>query len=184
MGPQGPAGADGVRGATGPQGADGARGATGPQGSIGPKVYDANDQFIGYIVDSTLGPFTNQNSQIIAYVPSVQALFAISLYDGSYAGQGLPNSSNTYFTSSDCSGTPYYSGSNGNWFPYPTVVQANGKFQVVSNQSSTILTLNSSLVPDNSCLPSAQTTRATTGFEVNEVTLPFTMPVTLPLRFE
>lgn len=57
MGPTGLSGADGAQGPQGPMGLTGARGPTGPQGPQGPagssggiKVYDANNQFLGYAV--------------------------------------------------------------------------------------------------------------------------------------
>lgn len=61
IGPRGPSGPQGLPGATGPQGPKGDTGASGPAGPQGPqgpagsgggiKVYDANNQFLGYSID-------------------------------------------------------------------------------------------------------------------------------------
>lgn len=103
IGPQGPAGPQGATGATGPAGAQGATGATGPagaQGAQGPKgdtgpmpqglsVFDANDQFIGTLLDT---------DRILMKIDN--RLLSVPF---SKAGLGLGQYS--YFFYSDCSPT-------------------------------------------------------------------------------
>ncbi len=104
-GTNGTNGAPGAQGAVGPQGPQGVTGPIGPQGPAGGaspanRVVDANNQFIGYFVpNGTLGSWLAINVNGVDY------------YLSSPNTQGFQEIFNRYemFTSTDCSGTAYYS---------------------------------------------------------------------------
>jgi len=123
QGPAGATGAQGVKGDTGAVGSQGAVGATGPvgprglQGAVGPaggpalQLYDAN----GTIVGSVFGGGSITYGQGLALAPVNGERLAIPYIFGNRDGNGnvmgpelnLAKSGDVYFTSSDCSGTPY-----------------------------------------------------------------------------
>jgi len=115
-GPQGPVGLNGIAGPTGPQGPQGP-GGSGPQGPQGPQgpagsnnrlvVEDSSSNFIGYPVSLGLGSDTNTAigvnqiyDNVLIWIPSINNAVALNL-------DGTPELWPFYFTTTDCSGTPY-----------------------------------------------------------------------------
>lgn len=96
-GPAGISGPAGSQGLTGPQGLQGLPGIQGPQGVAGQNlwVYDANNTRLGLLVSGTA---FGQWHVLINGLPT-----AISPNSGMISDNGL----SAYYTSSDCSGTPY-----------------------------------------------------------------------------
>jgi len=82
VGPQGPQGLPGAKGDPGIQG---------PPGAI--KVYDANKQFLGYM----LGELATN-----IFVPQLQVIVNLDIFNG-----GDIREVYVYFESTDCSGVPY-----------------------------------------------------------------------------
>ncbi|MBS2023354.1 MAG: hypothetical protein JST92_13165 [Deltaproteobacteria bacterium] len=90
-GPTGPTGATGATGQTGPQGPTGTQG---PAGSGAPTVYDSNNNVVGVLVSV---------SGAAATVLRNGLLYVVNLNTGSYT----PSAAIFYYSSNNCSGTPY-----------------------------------------------------------------------------
>jgi hypothetical protein len=146
--------------------------------SCGIKVYDANNQYLGYL--GTLYESELSNSGLIEiYIPSLKKFAFIGTW-GTWADdvgkKGIFAERSFYYESNNCTGTPYaeniygiYKGPNDKYYTakngYPTLITKNsaGGVNGCSHDSSNF---DSLLV------------------EAIEVTLPFTVPVALPFRFE
>jgi hypothetical protein len=108
-GPQGP------QGSTGPQGAQGPTGATGPQGPAGSSgaltVADANGLTVGqYFPNSGPSPATGGPGELVLMKTAGGELFIMPIHQGGFGPVTLPGTVQLFFTTTDCSGTPYYSG--------------------------------------------------------------------------
>ncbi len=91
-----------IEGPQGPQGIQGPIGPQGPEGS-GAKLYDANDQVIGYITSTA--PFPD-SFEILE--KNLGVIVAVSV-NGSFGPHlGVSTQSPIYFESSDCSGQAYH----------------------------------------------------------------------------
>jgi hypothetical protein len=200
-GPQGNVGATGATGATGPTGETGISGIAGvagpkgPTGSTGPqgtpgnmKVYDAKGQFLGYLLDissftdyGTLQPFGTGYKWDI-YVPSLGKIVPISQYSGQVTNSWY----DLTWSRSNCTGTMY------SWNT-STIFRRNiagvnhyyrGAGSPVSEQYGIGL-LSQDI--DGTCSQitdiwtSVQVFR---GVEVLANTIPFTLPVALPMSVQ
>ena len=115
-GPQGPIGQQGPQGEQGPEGDKGEQGDVGPRGLPGPqgppgegniRVYSAENEFMGILVN-----FTGQDNETIPanvniYISSLGEFFQFSLEDGTNLYKPLINWKTVYFETPDCTGTPY-----------------------------------------------------------------------------
>jgi hypothetical protein len=194
VGPQGLVGAtgpQGPKGSTGPAGPQGPKGDTGPAGPASAvQILDANGQFLGY-------PSTEAH----VYIPSLKADIAFKTPDsppvypdspielGDIA-DSLEYLSDTYrvYTQPNCAGTEYFRGSAGTKMPRVRKSSVNGKLYVARETAPVVIQIQSSrqAYADpcvNATLP-YQTVYATPGYAITEVTLPFTVPVAFPLRYE
>ena len=105
-GPQGATGSQGAKGDTGATGAKGDKGDTGAQGPRGLGcfgLYDGNDVFLGYLIDSEI-------SRFLVYNPSIPGLYYVNPAKGDTAGQPFLTfeaKSDLFFVSEDCSGQAY-----------------------------------------------------------------------------
>lgn len=100
QGPQGEAGATGPQGEQGPNGLTGLQGPAGPQGGSGPSgqnvwVYDANNVRLGLLASGTAQGMWHI---LIGNLPA-----AYNPTTGYVSDNGL----SAFYTTSDCSGTPY-----------------------------------------------------------------------------
>jgi len=143
-GPMGPAGTQGAIGAAGALGPQGPIGATGPTGSMGPQgaaatsisVYDANNVLVGQWFPGGQVLITSQSRP---FYTSANATGFV--YDG-----GL------YFTTSDCSGTPYFwTGSVPQLIPYAVLSAPGSSTVYVPGTVALTIGINSGLQPDNTC---------------------------------
>jgi hypothetical protein len=182
QGPQGPKGDKGDIGDAGPQGPQGEQGIQGEQGPIGPEgpagaidVYDADGQYIGLLVDvDSINQFNTTTTTV--YIPTLQKSIVIDISTGD-----VHNSSGTaflYFESNNClTGQPY--------------AKANVQLSIIKNDSKYYKIIGDSLVvavntnshrtASGDCNSGPGTV---TGLPMEEVTLPFTLPVAIPLRLE
>jgi hypothetical protein len=109
---EGPAGPTGAQGEIGPQGVPGLQGPSGPPGAVGPagpqgpagaglRIIDssATPQLVGWLIT----PQQQQaGSMVIASSQGAVGLFSIGAND-----QLQPTTERAFFTTNDCSGTPY-----------------------------------------------------------------------------
>ena len=167
-GPQGPQGEQGPTGPQGPQGAQGPTGPQGPQGLPGGiEVYDASDQFLGYFVQIAW------ETMLGIYVPTLKKIMTISMLSGDTQYE-------VYYESTDCTGQPY---SYNERSPY--IIFGNGsKYYTGQLMNPTTINANSERRPDNSCDTYTSPRSFNWCIELIEVTLPFTLPAAMPIRFE
>ena len=102
MGAQGPTGPVGPTGATGPTGSQGTQGPQGSTGSVGPPglpyvVYDAGNNALGSLLGISGRSLTFADTSASRYIWTI---------DLGNAGPLFPQST-VYFTTTDCSATPY-----------------------------------------------------------------------------
>ncbi len=191
QGPQGPQGLAGPQGATGPQGAQGLTGATGltgltgatgpagatgPQGPAGPQGVQGpqglqgppgitNPAFVWVdAVGTIVGPSTGLGSG--SYPIYIDANGFIWSVDPRTLAMSDFGETNTYFTTADCTGTPYVMlmlprqafrvvGVTGTWSVRDNVVPStisyssfsNGTCYVYPYANSTVMVLVSDLIP-------------------------------------
>jgi hypothetical protein len=167
IGPPGPQGLKGDKGNTGDPGPKGETGATGIQGLQGIqgvpgppggiiKAYDANNQFLGLLVDA-------QGVRI--FLPTLNMIVPISS-DGSIGNSVL------YFKNSSCTGQPY--------LPLWVDVILHGSKFYTANGAPGEAFPPYRLDQEGNCTTSPQYT----FFPAKEVTIPFTVPVPVPLKFQ
>jgi hypothetical protein len=165
-GPQGPQGPQGVVGPQGPKGDTGETGPQGPQGIQGIpgtpgkniKVYDVNDHFLGLLGDATGGGMT-------IFIPSINQLFWFM------PSSGTTDTGDVYFNSSDCTGPAYVS-------EYWRVQYFDNKFYAATGAAG-ITFEGSTLNGSGICVASGSGPK----YPAMEVTQPFTLPLSLPLKY-
>jgi len=170
QGPKGDKGDTGDTGLQGPQGEQGIQGEQGPQGPAGAiDVYDADGQYLG----KYLGDVYTYYYYTLIYLPSLQRSITINNNGelDSYTHATL------FYESSDCTGQPYAYIRN-----QLRVIEINSSFYVASGTPPLSIQHNSNRV--NNAASCALHTDTATLLAVEEVTLPFTIPVALPLRLE
>lgn len=164
-----------LSGSQGPKGETGPQGPKGDPGAGGIKVFDANGQFLGYHTTST-----------VVYVPSINAevTFDSSPVPGNF-GQILKweeSRVSLLYTTLDCSGTPFYPAGGQ---AYPQAYLRNGKVYVVKEKPPIGTQKIQSSIYQGSCAGTGSyESIVSPGFDFTEVTLPFTLPIAFPLRFE
>jgi hypothetical protein len=202
----GPAGPQGEKGEPGPMGPKGDKGGDG-QGGI--SVYDANNQFLGYgtperffipapinafakimggngIYFSTYNPSNN-------YVTEGEYEHLIGSSNPNYDWLGI-----TTYASTDCSGTSnstFYDTVNIPPLAVKGIGTATGKYfiykQKLIERGEKVIVNSFWFPPTSSCRTVDATNESgfpfytiPATFELIEVTLPFTLPLALPLRYE
>jgi hypothetical protein len=147
-GPQGASGAAGSQGIAGPAGPQGLTGPAGPQGSAGPQgpagtssgggsglsVYDASK--------TRLGSFLSMDdvaSEVLVDTGGTLGLMVYKTFDGSAAKAG-----GAYFTTNDCSGTPYVDRRHMNI----TVINGDTAYRATGSPAESFLFL-SAIFPDS-----------------------------------
>ncbi len=147
------------------------------QSSIGKslKVFDANGQELGILVDHT-GSYEVVYSQAINKFISLDEL------------GGIDGRTGAYYQSNNCTGTPYEPNSasitnTNNLLPFSPQL-----FYIInSSDTPTTITTGSVSVWNDSvnhviCTPNSQT--LTNAYQLHPVSLPFSTPVALPLQFK
>ncbi len=209
-GDQGAAGTQGLKGDSGPVGPAGPQGPIGLTGQAGGlNAYDANEQFLGqspggysvflpapisaYINLSNFGDIPDRNRYDPNAVPSIN--FNPNYRPLTTDPIGLL-SSQTFYQYSNCTGLPvqvYEISSPLSPQVLKGIGSAEGKYFVyeqktfnnlnnITTESFTTTQENGTKVCTNQVNTGASSVPST--FELKEVTLPFTLPVALPLRYE
>ena len=134
------------------------------------RVYDAGDQYLGVLIEyDTTG--------LKVYVPKVNKVLYISYEDGNIHGINLM----LYFTGTGCTGTPY--------------VLSNTIHNYIFEYSSTYyerntadncqeITVKSDYHYGGNCDDYEQVKTVCPLIEVQKESLPFTTPITLPIRLD
>jgi hypothetical protein len=144
MGPTGAQGASGSAGAVGlqgPAGATGAAGATGPQGPAATSinVYDANSVVIGQYFPAGEVLITSQGNPFYIYV-SVSGFGSSGYY--------------LYFSTTDCTGTPYFWIGAGQLIPIATTSALGSSTVYIPEATQISIAINSGLQPGGgTCYP-------------------------------
>ena len=181
-GPQGPQGLQGPVGQAGPQGPQGKIGPAGPQGPTGPQapqvkaeqipsVYDAGNQFLG-ILPSDFDGFLS------VFVPALAKFIFISPENGDVDPR-YPWV-RVYFQDANCLEGPHVDIST-----RYLVLKLGENSLAAGDVPAELKTMQSVSVPLDDGTRSCETrTSQILALPCKEVTLPFKMPVDLPLRFE
>lgn len=130
------------------------------QGTASPSVYDANGQFIGLAF-----PQASYNT-LIAYIPSRGKYVEISISSGEIYGHAL------YYASNNCSGQPFI----GAGFALQ-IIKVGNQFYTYSH-GSPVYGFQYQSISNGACV---QTTSTTDLVPATAVTLPFTVPILLPM---
>jgi Collagen triple helix repeat (20 copies) len=145
-GSMGPAGAQGAAGPAGAQGPQGAVGAAGPTGAAGPpgagtslSVYDANNVLIGPWFPGGQVVITAQGSTFYTSVNASGLVFN--------GGGGV------YYTTSDCTGTPYFwtGSTTPQLVPYATPSAPGSSTVYLPGTGALTISINSTVYSDNTC---------------------------------
>jgi hypothetical protein len=172
-GPQGIQGPQGETGTQGEQGLQGIQGEQGPQGPAGAiDVYDANGQYLGQLLEAGY-PFAGQ---INIYLPSLQSTIVLADDDMYTASKKV----GLFFESNDCTGQAYVNKE------YHMMVFKNNPndsiaYKALGTPVINVLAYNS-VLDDGQCVP--QNNNASNQIAVEEVTIPFALPVAWPLILE
>jgi hypothetical protein len=169
VGPQGPAGPQGPQGPQGETGPAGAQGERGLPGSI--NVFDATGQFVGYLVDIS----RHLDAPIITtiYIQSVRDNLTINNATGDMQGGQF---SNLYYEDTECQTQPYIK------TKYQLAIARYGnKFYKAIGTPAVTLQYKSGRTLDSSCYPEVSVESL---IAVEEITLPFSLPLAMPLHLE
>jgi hypothetical protein len=205
-GPQGPQGPAGPQGATGPQGPAGAQGPAGPQGAVGPagpssviEVYDANGQFLGTTLGFPEGDValetifkTSRATAPLIYIPTLKKQVYIDLQSGFIVNNPGTSYGPFFFLSADCTGQVYGTPITiyriiWNNYSFPLqLYTGNGQPQGFAMQTysgcypiSIVCNCKTATYQDNVSMSNVFVQLS----EVPQTSLPFTIPVALPLEY-
>ncbi len=167
IGPQGLPGLEGPQGPVGPAGSD----SEAPQADPGPRVYDANGQFLGILPSDLYGVLS-------VYVPTLSKFFFISSDNGD-VDPFFP-AVYLYFDGANCTGNGYVEPS----LRYQ-VLKVGSIYIKADDMTADCREIKSLSSPGGG----GRQCRSYSGgcipvLPYKEVSLPFTMPVALPLYFE
>ncbi len=137
----------------------------GPSGTSAVEAYDANGQYLGRVLDAY--------PDVVVHVPSISGNLMINAEDGT----ALPASGSLAFGTTDCSGVPHIATRLAN-----VMVSNGGKFYKNNGEPPRNVHILSSLSADGAICSSKDFIQSL--LPLKEVTLPFPVPVALPLRFE
>jgi len=203
VGPQGPQGVKGDKGDKGDTGAVGPKGSAAANSGI--SVYDANNQFLGVYAKEIMIGLEGTSYEI--FVPAPVAAFVTIRPNGTISDTYDPSDeysypliysrtddssyrSGGYFTSNDCSGPSFTETTYQRRGSKPLLIAGTGtaadKYFIYKEKNTDrgIVTLKSASF-DSSCFPrNVILYTAPQSFERTEVSLPFTMPIAIPLRLE
>jgi hypothetical protein len=185
QGPQGPQGVQGIQGPQGPAGPQGLQGLTGATGGI--KVYDNNNQFIGYLLSYPvqLQP-SNVNDSVLVFIPGLNKFTLLSVSSDLTTFGVFNFGGSVFYVNSGCSGTPLIA-YDSNWLDQPIdghyytggALEYNGATNVSSG----------SYIPygtEPSCQNFSNSYSGSPIYEAIEVPIgdiPFTLPIAAPLQF-
>jgi hypothetical protein len=154
IGPQGQQGIQGVAGPQGPQGPQGSQGVAGPAG-MNIKVYDANDHYLGLLVDT---------QDVKIFLPTLNMIVPVT-------PGGHIDATDLYYKDGACAGQPYIP--TWGWSK-----KHGAKFYIANGAPGETFTPYR-LDQEENCSLSPQST----FYPAKEVTIPFTFPIPVPLKF-
>jgi hypothetical protein len=172
-GPIGPRGPIGPIGPVGPQGAPGAAGPEGPAGFI--SVHDANDQYLGVLVNDI------DSVSVSVYVPSLKKT-AVLVQTSQSSSKADFYPIVTRYQTDNCTGEPL--------IDYAAYLYINRVFKVGSKYYTGSLpgigqvAVQSFLALNGSCVQLSTTISAYKLEEIFVDQIPFTLPISLPLKFD
>ena len=143
------------------------------------KVYDNNNQYLGILIDM------DNQQMLTVFIPSINASYRIEK-------EKLENPNTCsyndvlIFESDDCSGTPYTYG------PFPVVLDLKCStydgYYLPDLRSGKQFAPKSQLSMDGGgnlgCFTYPSVNPSMLNYEMKEIQLPFTTPISLPVRFE
>ena len=143
------------------------------------KVYDNNDQYLGILIDM------DNQQMLTVFILSINASYRLEklkLENPNTCGYNDV----VIFESDDCSGTPYTYG------PFPVVLDLKcppyDGYYLPDLTNGKPFALKSMLLPDAvgnmGCFPAPTVNPSMLYYEMKEIELPFTTPISLPVRFE
>lgn len=159
------------------------------------KAYDANGQELGLAIDHT-------GNQSTIYSPTLQRFIYLSLNNITSINGDLTSNALVYFQSNDCTGTPYAiadsntpynvpyaNGTTTNLTPNDLIQVGPQHFYIIPDSATTtLITANSNIYWTGSAVscftgplnfqPSPK------AYALQQVNLPFTLPLALPLQFK
>jgi hypothetical protein len=147
-----------------------------------PALKDGNGQVLGDFIDDSSIP--NTPTVVDVYNHTINRLISLST-NGSDAVI-VPNVSFAYFTTTNCTGQAYFADSDSYDARFKTALfryrsASNDVFvKVNTNTVGVQITASSYLEQDGSCTPAGSTS---TFHPVNQVTLPFSLPLAVPYTF-
>jgi len=163
-----------MQGPQGPQGSQGLQGPQGPPGFSGPSVYDANNQFLGY-VDHYAPAFGG----IEIYIPSLKKFMGIVTSTIGALPAGEVHSPPIYFANKNCNGKAYVI-----MDAIHAIAKIAGKYYTGKIMSMIELQPNSAWDSNSgSCFDVTWNPGGLVEL-TEEISLPFNTPVALPLRIE
>ena len=183
QGPQGEQGSQGIQGVKGDKGDTGSPGTQGPAGpSGGASLLSANDEYLGQLVDDL-------SNTVKIYVPSLKRIIHIDLATG-LNELGIRSQYTFYYTTNDCTGTPYMIPTLAPKNKADFIVSGNlglppeGRHYIIESLIGTTIRWRSKFHNDtpDTCTQEASTDVVMIG--LTEVFLPFAYPVAVPLKIE
>jgi len=137
--------------------------------SAGVKVYDANDQFLGILLDEEGSPYYRMK----VFVPSLSRAVLIGYADGEIPFNHI------YLPTDDCSGIPYGNPA----MRYQVFQTSDGRYFTSEDSQVETISVSSQLYYGVTCWKFSPVSM--TVIPLREImTLPFSLPIAHPLKFE
>lgn len=180
-GDKGDPGPQGEKGDTGPQGEQGFPGPRGEQGERGPAgqdlyLFDGRGQDLGVLVGTTLG---FNGSPEVTYLRELDGFGRFFQQAAPPRADFIPHQNGILYATTDCTGTPYFTGQPHSQYIYQRDGNIPGFFMAV-RPVSPVEIVRGSIVSGDVCQRTAPI--AFTVYSAREVTLPFTLPLAWPLE--
>lgn len=153
----------------------------------GIRVYDANDQFIGILLDKSF----QSGSTSVIFIPSLNVATVITEEIGAEPGDIIRSLGNIYFENSHCSGPAYLE----TFTTAPNILYRIGGYDSPPRYFLAIapdkrdFIISSKLDFRGDCRPwvNSKSRHSRRGYKAKEIPpekIPFSLPVALPLRYE
>lgn len=158
-----------------------------PPQSFGIKVYDANEQFLGILLD---GSFKHSAAYEI-FIPSLNVVTVILQETGARVADIMRSFGNVYFEDNDCCGPAYL----GTFSTAPNILYRFGSsgnssryfFGVAPEEKGFYVSSKINFKGDCLHRVSSKQRHSDRGYraiEISKEEIPFNLPVPLPLRYE
>ena len=138
--------------------------------SGGIHIYDASGQYLGILVERG-----KMQDEVVIFIPSIGKFATIK------QSSGRIESTNLTFDTEECVGVPYFAGG------VDFIKECGGKYYVGGAKARNILRVSTQLASGECLQWSPIYDKLTEMFEAAEIpesSIPFTLPVALPLHYE